>query len=1113
MTRTQAPSLIPAALRRCLGVLLSFLALGLLSFAQVERATITGTLTDKNGAIVPGATVHVVEESTNQTQNLTTDSAGEYTAGNLTPGSYTIEAEKEGFTKHINKGFVVQVGQTARLDIVMDVGSVTQSVEVTGAVPVLQSETASVGQVITPTAVQQLPLNGRNLTELAVIAPGVTGLNYAPTGTIGSGVRPDELRPGGTTIEANGARDSANKLLLDGVDNTEMIAQTQIVRPSVESLQEFNIITSNAGPEYNRGAGAILVTSTRSGSNDFHGSLYEYIRNSAVDSKNYFVRPNTPIPLYRLNDFGGRLGGPIKRDKAFFFVNYEGYYEQAAGTQVNTVPTMAERQGNFQGVANIYDPLTTVASGSTYRRTQFANNTIPTARFDPIAYQLINAYPLPQTGALVNNIVTYPLKKSEDNRGDARVDYQISPSQNFFARYSVDDTQIQMPNTFNNVIGGSEGAFSGPEADRGQQGVLSYNKVITPNLVGEYRFGFNRFTSFLLPSPLTSPIWAEIPGRTPMPGFQPKGSGEGPVAPIISPSGFGGLGNSRSEPEIRREHLWENIGTISWQRGKHNFKFGIDTLHHLISETDSPPGQSPFGRFNFDSNFSNNPASTTGTGNAMASFLLGYPASTVRDLFLPGTAHVFADEYNVFGGDNWRITSKLTLNLGLHYEINTPYADAHDYWVNFNPANAAVELAGQNGVSKTGNWQTDYGSVGPRLGFAYTSDAKTVWRGGYGVFYDPQANEGTTIRQERQWPYDLIYTLSPGTLFPSNTVSQGFLTPSQIPASVFATPFGTLKGIDHHFKNASGQQFNLSMQRQLTSHSSFTLGYVASISHHLSWNNPIDQPPPGPGNIQARRQFNAQYPNVTAIAYYESVGVGSYSSLQTSFQQQLSHGFYLTANYVWAHALDNAPFDGGADGPIPQNPYDRNADYSSSDNDLRNRVNVYGTYELPFGPGRAFRNGNSVLDRFVLGGWQVNGIFVGQSGLPFTVTISGTATNTGAGSSRANVIPGAPQYPANQTITQWFNTAAFTSPTPYNWGDVGRNTLRGPHETNVDSSLEKHLPITEGTALLFRVEFFNMFNHPQFQIPAAVINSGGAGAITSTSNTARQIQAALRLTF
>src|ERR1700723_1022475 len=610
---------------RAVEILIFALTLGLVCVAQVERATITGAITDRNGAIVPDAAVRITNEGTNETASLQTDSAGEYTASNLESGSYTVEIEKTGFSKHINKGFIVQVGQTARLDVVLDVGSVSQSVEVTGAIPVLQSENASVGEVIAPTAIQQLPLNGRNMTQLAIITPGVTGLNYAPTNTIGSGVRPDELRPGGTTIEANGARDSANKLLLDGIDNTEMIAQTQIVRPSVESLLEFNIITRNAGPEYNRGAGAILVTSTRSGSNNLHGSVYEYIRNSDLDAKNFFVRPNTPIPLYRLNDLGGRLGGPIVRSKAFFFVNYEGYYEQAAGTQVNTVPTMLERQGNFQGIANIYDPLTTTAAGKTYTRTQFPNNIIPADRFDPIAYQLVNAYPLPQTNATVNNIVTYPLKKSDDNRGDARVDYEITPTQTFFARYSIDDTQIQMPNTFNDEIGGSEGAFSGPEADRGQQGVLAYNKLITTHVVGEYRFGFNRFTSFLLPSQLTSPIWAEIPGKQPQPGFQPKGAGPGPVAPIISPSGFGGLGDAGAEAEIRGEPVWENSGNVSWQRGKHNFKFGIDTLHHLISETDSPPGQSPFGRFNFDSNFSNNPASTTGTGNAMASFLLGYP--------------------------------------------------------------------------------------------------------------------------------------------------------------------------------------------------------------------------------------------------------------------------------------------------------------------------------------------------------------------------------------------------------------------------------------------------------------------------------------------------------
>jgi hypothetical protein len=340
-------------MRRSSAMLAVVLALSLSGLAQVERGTITGAVTDAKGANIADATVRVTEESTNETVMLQTDSAGEYTASNLTPGAYTVQVEKAGFASHVNKGFVIQVFQTARLDVVLNVGTVSESVQVTSALPLLQSENASVGQVISTQAINELPLNGRNMSQLAIIAPGVTGLNYAQTGTIGSGVRPDELRPGGTTIVANGARDNANKVLLDGIDNTEMIAGTFIVRPSVEGLQEFAVLTSNVGAQFDRGIGAIVVTSTRSGSNEFHGSGYEYLRNSYVDAKNFFVRPGSPNPAYRLNDFGGRLGGPILHNKTFFFVNYEGYFERAASTLISTVPTLAERQGNFQGVANI----------------------------------------------------------------------------------------------------------------------------------------------------------------------------------------------------------------------------------------------------------------------------------------------------------------------------------------------------------------------------------------------------------------------------------------------------------------------------------------------------------------------------------------------------------------------------------------------------------------------------------------------------------------------------------------------------------------------------------------------------------------------------------------
>jgi len=517
-------------------------------FAQVERATITGTVTDSSGAGVPDATVQVTDEATNTSVSLKTDAAGAYAARNLTPGSYTVEVEKSGFNKHVNRGFIVQVSQIARLDIALGVGSLSQTVEVTGEVPILQTETSSVGQVIGSQAVSQLPLNGRNIAQLAILAPGVTGLSYAPTGTVNSGARPDELRPGGTTLEANGARDTANKLVLDGIDNTEMISQTFVVRPSVEGIQEFSLLTSNAGAEYDRGGGAILVTSTKSGTNAFHGTVYEYLRNSYVDAKNYFDRRNAPIPPYKLNDFGASIGGPVIRNRTFFFANYEGYYERLSSTVVTTVPTLAEKNGNFSGIAPIYDPTSTMRVGAGYTRKAFTNNIIPASSFDPLAARIVSLYPAPQTSALVNNYVSNPVKATDDNRGDIRIDHQITSTQNFFGRYSIDDAQIKIPNTYNTDIGGNENAFSGPDSTRGQNGVLSYTNAITPNVVGEYRFGFSRYTSFLLASPLTDPVWSLIPGRDPSDRFQP-------TAPIISPSGYGGLGDSRSEPSTPGAHL------------------------------------------------------------------------------------------------------------------------------------------------------------------------------------------------------------------------------------------------------------------------------------------------------------------------------------------------------------------------------------------------------------------------------------------------------------------------------------------------------------------------------------------------------------------------------
>jgi len=1084
-------------------------------YAQVERASLAGTVTDNSASVLPNVGVKVTNEGTNTTVNLSTDGAGNYRAVNLTPGSYTVEAVKPGFQRFITKGLVLQVAQEARLDVQLQIGAVEQSVEVSAAAPLLQTEGSTVGQVIDTKPMETLPLNGRNIVQLAVIAPGVTGLSYSQTGTINSGLRPDELRPGGTTLLANGARDSSNQLLLDGIDNTEMISQTFVVRPPVEGVQEFKAITNNAGAEYGRAGGAVLVTSTKSGGNQVHGSAFEYLRNSALDSKNFFDRAERPIPEYQLNQFGGSVSGPVIRNRTFFFADYEGYREKQGQTKVITVPTAAEKLGNFAGIARsgIFDPSSTTAvttgGTTTYTRTRFPDDVIPVSRFDPLAARIVSLYPNPQTSALVNNFIANPQKISMLDRGDVRIDHQITGNQTLFGRYSIDNSDLHIPNTFDTRIGGNEDSFAGPDTVRGQNGVVAYNRVFSSSVIAEYRFGFTKFRQFLLPETLTDPVWGQIPGRDTSDPFQPS-------APIISPSGYVGLGNARSEPLIRREHMFENVANLSWQTGKHGLKFGLDIRRRLISETASPPGQSAFGRFTFTSGFTNNPSSTGGTGDGIASMLLGFPSTTVRDFFIPGTAHVRTNEFNYYVKDEWRISRKLTLNLGLHYEINTPFTEDNNYWANWDPQTAKLLIAGRN-ASSTANVNTDHSALGPRFGIAYQFDAKTVIRGGYGIFYDPQGNAGTTIRQFRQQPFDLVFTTSPGDLFPANRVSQGIPKRSDFPPTdpnnpTAAVPNATITAIDPNFRNAAVQQFNFGVQRQLASSTVLTATYVGSLGRRLAWNLGINTPQPGPGAINPRRPYYSQLSNITTINYWESAGNSEFESLQVTFEKRYAKGLYLNANWVWSHAMDNAPWDGGSGGG--QDPFNRRADWGSSNSDVRHRLNLFTTYELPFGEGKRWSGSNNLVNRYVLGGWEVDGILVLQSGLPFTV-LAPSATNNGA-SARANVVGGTDPYPAQQSLQQWFNPAAFSIPPAscYCYGNSGRDVLTGPRSANLDLTAAKRFRITESSNLAFRAEFFNALNHPQFAIPSnTTIGSNGVGSISATARPSRQIQFALRMVF
>ena len=1077
--------------------------------AQVERASIVGRISDKTGAVMAGVEVTVRNDGTNTSTRFTSDESGSYTAVNLIPGSYTVTATKSGFRPVAFRNFVLQVGQTARLDIALEVGTVEQTVEVTGAIPLLQTENSSVGQVIEQGAVNALPLNGRNFIQLAILAPGVSGLDYAQPGTINTGKRPDELRPGGTAIQANGALSQSNQVLLDGIDNTEMISQTFIVRPAVEGIQEFKVITNNAGAEYGRSVGAVVVVTSKSGSNDFHGSLFEFLRNERLDARNFFARTDAPKPPFKLNQYGASLGGPIARNKTFFFVNYEGYREVFGDTQLVTVPVAPIRTGDFRGVTanGIFDPLTTRPNpaGGAAIRDRFPGDQVPANRFDPIGAGLVNLWPLPQRAGLANNFVSNPVKRSNIHRGDARVDHQVSEKDSLFFRYSIDWADLIIPDTFNTDIGGNEASFAGDDPVRGRNMVGAWTHTFSPSVIGDFRYGYTKFDMSLFPTILTNPLWSRIPGRDTKDPLQPS-------APIVGTTGYAGLGNARSTPLIRNQHMHSTVANISMLKNNHNIKFGVDLRFRTAGETASPPGESAFGRWVFDGSYSRNPASPGGTGETIATMLLGYPIAIRRDVFTAGTATLRTNEMNFYVRDEWRFNSKLTVNIGLHYEVNTPFTEGKDQWVNFDPGTGKQLVAGQGGVSRTGNIDTDYTSWSPRISLAYQFDKKTVIRTGYGLYFFPQGNAGTNIRQFRQPPFGFVVNLPfSGNDIPATRAAQGFPIITTVPDLTKGPAFYALRGVTKDFRNGQMQQFNAIVQREIGRDMVASIGFVGSAGAKLYWSRNINLPQPGPGAVDPRRPYAASLPGVTGITWLESSGNSFFSSMQATFEKRFSRSFYLLTNWTWSHGLSNVGGDGGSNGPLPQDYTNRRADWASSNSDVRHRVNIATTYQLPFGSGKRYANDAGALN-YIVGGWEVGGLAVLQSGLPYTVSVAGSPSNTSAGS-RANPVPGVNPIPSNQNINLWFDPAAFASPPAFTWGTLGRNTLLAPALYNFDFSVSRKFKIKESRDLQFRTEFFNGFNHPQFGLPNSTAGVGGAGTITSTQRSNRQIQFALRFAF
>ena len=1106
-------------------LVVAILILGVVSFAQTT-ANLAGTITDSSGGAVPGVKVTLTNTETGVERQVLSNDAGLYEFTALQPGEYKIAAAKEGFAQETRSGIRLEVNQTARVDFSLRVGAVSENVQVTAAAPMLESSTSQVGQVIETKSVSDLPLNGRNFAQLAILGTGVVGVGFGPTGTIGSGTRPDDPRPG-AELMSNGNREMSNNYMLDGVDDNFRRNALITLRPLVEDILEFKIQTNLFGAEQGRNSGATVDVITKSGTNEFHGSLFELLRNNDLDARNFFNKVGTPQPEYRQNQFGGSVGGPIIRNKLFFFGDYEGFRKlQGTATSVNTVPTAIERGGNFSDIPQaIYDPATLLSAPGTpsgFTRQPFPGNIIPASLFDPVTSRLIQAYPLPSSPLLANNQATNPVLGQNYNSGDIRGDWSLNANNSIFARFSKQDTLTNTPSTFGfrSVPGlsipvslGNSSTYAGRAPMHNYNNVLAWTHLFSPTFLVDMRMGYSRFAmrNVDATAPSTAPGLGQLLG-VPNSNQEPQSLG----FPIFAISGYTGIGGPAAIPTIRYENTFNPVVNFTKMMGRHSLKWGVNLVRRQITDFQDNSGN---GQYTFDSTFTDDPNAAGSTGNAMASFLLGVPGSITQAFQLAWTG-IRVMEIGTYVADDWKVNDRLTLNLGLRWEYLPPPVEAHNRFSNFNTATGKVLISGYNSDPSVGI-RTQYKLFAPRFGFAYQLDNKTVLRGGAGLFYNASGNGGALYRLHRQLPFGATTTPVINELSATFvTVAQGLPpNPALNVANIVNNPTGTWYSIPGNYRNAYAEQFNLGIERQLPANIVAKAAYVGNLGRDLDVTYNINQPIPGPGPVGPREMLYTIAPGVSGDNYASTDGLSSYHSLQASLEKRYSSGLSLLSAYTYSHSIDDVPLQqgGGADGPIPQDPRYRFVDFASSSFDIRHRFTQTVSYFLPFGTGKRFSSSKGWVNK-AFGDWQVNMILSAQTGLPFTPVLANSVTNTGT-SSRPNYIGGQSATVANPTINHWFNTAfntagaVWATPAQYTYGNAGRNILRGPSRVNVDFSLFKDIAVTERIRLQFRGELFNILNHPQFDLPNSTIGQPAAGTITNTVGTPRDIQIGLRLAF
>lgn len=1058
--------------------------------------SIVGTVSDAKGGVISQAKVTIKNAGTSATREVATSLTGEYSVPLLPPGEYEVAIERPGFKRAVFSGIKLEVDQTVRVDATLEVGEVSQQVTVTEAAPLLQTDSSTVGQVIDQEKVSQLPLNERNFLAFTLLVPG------AQLPSDGS-----QNSTQGGSISVNGAREQMNNFLLDGVDNNDLAINQYTVLPSVDAIQEFKVQSSDSSAEYGRSGGAQINVVTKSGTNEFHGTAFEFIRNRHLDAKNFFDQPYCtasspagtcgPIPRLDRNQYGGTFGGPIRRDKTFFFGSYEGLTLRESETRIATVPTAAQRAAALAAVPNP----------------------------NPAGLAIFNLLPNSDIANNPNGSVSSPNIRNQVNQVLGKVDHHFNDTNTLSGEYAIFNEHRFNPfdplASFTNIPG--NGSFT---LNRGQIVRIEYNHTFSAKLLNDLRIGFNRSRGGIFQESFGTNVSQQLGFPTVLSSSVDLGP------PNVAINGFSNIGQPENLPQDRRDNTFHYADTLAWNPdfngGRHQFKFGADIrrfqLNFFLDELAR-------GQWTFNGGVSAASKAAPPDIQSLVDLLNGTPNFAIA---VSGNTQTEqrTTEMDYFAQDDIRVSQRFTLNLGVRWEYNSPVVDTHNRLsvpdltpnaLTCTPQpNCQFIVAGTNGVPRA-TYDPTWTNFAPRIGFAWRplSTDRLVVRSGYGIFYDTGILNGNILPRFNPPFFNVV-------LFPNN--ASGSLTIQNILSQTSTTLPALPSMIARNYRDGYVQQWNLDVQHEVVKNLVLDWGYVGSKGTHLQDQRDLDQGAPGSEGTSA-----LPFPAYGAITLLESAASSTYHAFQFRAEKRVSQGLVFLGSYTFSRSIDDASaqFGTAAESGLPQNSNDLAAEKGLSNFQTKHRFVFSSVYQMPFGKGQRFLNREGVLD-YLFGHWQASGILTLQSGKPFTVLTGADQSLSGsiniANSDRPDIV-GNPFQPGNiaanpgcmgpaavQTPFAWFNRCAFVEPNVPAFGNLGRNTLIGPGFRDLDFSLAKDIPLrSEARKLQFRVESFNLANRPNFDIPNNTLTAATFGQVVTANafggKPPRQIQLGLKFLF